>query len=292
MNKRLVVVFGFALIVAGATSFLLYRVIVSHIQSAPVHSAVVSSNNTLVVAAHDLQVGALIHEADVRQASWAGPLPAQVIAKIQDAIGRGVIANMYQNEPILNTRLAAKGAGAGLAATIPMGRRAVALRVDEVVGLAGFVSPGMRVDVLVAGNPPGGQNRFGTLSRTVLQNIEVLSAGQKIEKTEDGKPETAQVVNLLVTPDQAEVLNLASIETKVQLVLRNPLDTKEEITHGASVAGLFGAVVEQRPAVSGAPITFRRAVSPVSIRRDVDVVEVFTGTKKTEQKFETPQENK
>src|SRR5260370_32741219 len=157
MNKRLVVVFGFALIVAGATSCLLCRVIVSHIQSAPVHSAVVSSNNTLVVAAHDLQVGALIHEADVRQASWAGPLPAQVIAKIQDAIVRGVIANMYQNEPILNTRLAAKGAGAHLASTIPMGRRAVALRGDEVVGLPGFVSPGLIVDVLVAVNLPGSQ---------------------------------------------------------------------------------------------------------------------------------------
>lgn len=294
MNRRLVAVFAFALFVASVASFLLYRLIVSHVQSNPVHETL--AHNTLVVAAHDLQVGALIHDADVRQVSWTGPLPMQAMAKIQDAVGRGVVATVYQSEPILNTRLAAKGAGAGLAATIPMGKRAVALRVDEVVGLAGFVSPGMRVDVLVAGNPPGDSNRLGTLSRTVLQNIEVLSAGQKIEKTADGKPETAQVVNLLVTPDQAEVLNLASIETKVQLVLRNPLDTEEEITRGASIAGLFGGVVPQRPAVSGLPSTLplRRVVSPISIRRDVDVttVEVFTGTKKTEQKFAAPQENK
>jgi pilus assembly protein CpaB len=293
MNRRLIVVFAFALLVAGATSFLLYRVIVSHVQ-APVHETVVQ--NTLVVAAHDLQVGALIHDSDVKRVSWHGSIPTQAIQKTQDVIGRGVIATIYDNEPIVNSRLAVKGAGAGLAATIPMGKRAVALRVDEVVGLAGFVLPGMRVDVLVAGNPPGGdQNRLGTLSRTVLQNIEVLSAGQKIEKTTDGKPETAQVVNLLVTPDQAETLNLASIETKVQLVLRNPLDTKEEVTPGTSIARLFGYAGD-RPAVSASPLRSpaRRALTAVAIRRDPDIttVEVFTGAKRTEQKFETPQESK
>jgi pilus assembly protein CpaB len=293
MNRRLLVVFAFALIVASATSFLIYRLIVSHVQLTG-HAPVAS--NTLVIAVHDLQVGALIHDSDVKQVSWAGPLPAQVIAKTQDAIGRGVIANVYENEPILNERLATKGAGAGLAATIPLGKRAVALRVDEVVGLAGFVLPGMRVDVLVAGNPPSGdQNRLGTLSRTVLQNIEVLSAGQKIEKTAEGKPETAQVVNLLVTPDQAEVLNLASIETKIQLVLRNPLDTEEEITHGASIASLFGASVEQRPAGLVSPIGIparRTSAVPLHPTPDMNTIEVFNGTKKSEQKFEASQENK
>jgi pilus assembly protein CpaB len=293
MNRRLVAVFAFALLVASVTSFLLYRVIVSHVQS-PARESL--AHNRLVVAAHDLQVGALIHDSDVKQVSWEGPLPAQVIPKTQDAVGRGVIATIYGNEPILNTRLAAKGAGAGLAATIPMGKRAVALRVDEVVGLAGFVSPGMRVDVLVAGTPPGSdQNRLGMLSRTVLQNIEVLSAGQKIEKTAEGKPETAQVVNLLVTPDQAETLNLASIETKVQLVLRNPLDTKEEITSGSSIARLFGNMAD-RPAFPASPLRLqtRRAVFAASLRREPEIttVEVFTGAKKTEQKFEAPQENK
>ena len=140
----------------------------------------------------------------------------------------------------------------------------------------------------------GDPNHLGTLSRTVLQNIEVLSAGQKIEKTVDGKPETAQVVNLLVTPDQAETLNLASIEAKVQLVLRNPLDTQEEITHGTSIARLFGATVDQRPAAPPRLLPVRRSVVPVSSHRDLDIttVEVFTGTKKTEQRFVAPQENK
>jgi pilus assembly protein CpaB len=292
MNRRLVVVFGFALLVASVASFLIYRVIMLHVP-APVRGEV--ARNALVVAAHDLQVGALIHDSDVRQVSWAGPIPAQALAKAQDVVGRGVIATIYDNEPILSTRLAPKGAGAGLAATIPMGKRAVALRVDEVVGLAGFVLPGMRVDVLVAGNPPGGdQNHLGTLSRTVLQNIEVLSAGQKLEKTADGKPETVQVVNLLVTPDQAEVLNLASIETKVQLVLRNPLDTQEEITKGASIAKLFGTELTQRPVGLGAPVRVPLRTTSAPIHRDLDIttVEVFNGTKKTEQKFEPPQENK
>ena len=292
MNRRLVAVFTFALLVASVTSFLLYRVIVSHVQ-APVHDT--TARNTIVVATHDLQVGALIHDADLRQVSWGGSIPPQAIRKAQDAVGRGVIATIYDNEPIVDTRLAAKGAGAGLAATIPMGKRAVALRVDEVVGLAGFVLPGMRVDVLVAGNPPGSDlNRQGTLSRTVLQNIEVLSAGQKIEKTTDGKPETAQVVNLLVTPDQAETLNLASIETKIQLVLRNPLDTKEEVTPGTSIARLFGQIGDRPTVLAPASTPPVRRPSPVAIRRDPDTttVEVFTGVKKTEQKFETPQENK
>jgi pilus assembly protein CpaB len=293
MNRRLVVVFGFALLVAGATSFLLYRLIITHVQ---MPGPAKSTANKLVIAAHDLQVGALIHDYDVKLVPWNQSLPAQASTKAQDVIGRGVIANIYQDEPIVNTRLAPKGAGAGLAATIPLGKRAVALRVDEVVGLAGFVLPGMRVDVLVAGTPPGAdQNRFGTLSRTVLQNIEVLSAGQKIEKTADGKPETAQVVNLLVTPDQAEVLNLASIETKVQLVLRNPLDTEEEATTGTSIARLFGVEGVQRPTILGDPLRLPvRRLAFAAPRHDVDmtIVEVFNGAKKTEEKFETVQEKK
>jgi pilus assembly protein CpaB len=286
MNRRLISVFAFALVVAGLTSFLVYRLIISHVQApaAPV------SSNKLVVAAHELQVGALIREFDLVQVPWGAPIPDQAIKLPADAIGRGVIATIYPNEPILDRRLAPKGAGAGLASTIPVGMRAVALRVNEVVGLAGFVLPGMRVDVLIAGNAPGSnESSTGTLCRTVLQNIEVLSAGQKIEKNVEGKPESAQVVNLLVTPDQAEILNLASAETKVQLVLRNPLDTKEQTTHGSSVASLFG---QSRPV----PVVYRasapRAPAAVPVRHEpaVTTIEVFSGTKKSEQVFEVPQE--
>lgn len=282
MNRRLVVVFAFALVVAGVASFAAYRLIVLQVH-APARPVV---SNKIMVAAHDLQVGALIHDFDLTEIPWPGPVPEHAIKTRQDAIGRGVIATIYQDEPLLESRLATKGGGAGLAATIPVGMRAVALRVNEVVGLAGFVLPGMRVDVLIAGNGPGGnQNLTGTLCKTLLQNIEVLSAGQKIEKSTDGKPESAQVVNLLVTPNQAEILNLASDETKVQLVLRNPLDTEEATTEGASVAGLFGQTVSAAPAK---PVALAKPVSAPPRPPETTTVEVFSGVKKSEQTFELP----
>jgi pilus assembly protein CpaB len=287
MNRRLISVFAFALVVAGITSFLVYRLIILHVQ-APGRPV---SSNKLVVAAHELQVGALIHDFDLTQVPWDSPIPEQAIKSPAEAIGRGVIATIYQGEPILDHRLAPKGAGAGLASTIPVGMRAVALRVNEVVGLAGFVLPGMRVDVLIAGNAPGGsQNSTGTLCRTVLQNIEVLSAGQKIEKNVEGKPESAQVVNLLVTPDQAEILNLASSETKVQLVLRNPLDTQEEATHGSSVAGLFGQSAKPVAVLFRPAAPHASSMRPVQRPPTVTRIEIFNGTKKSEEVFEAPQE--
>lgn len=274
MNRRLISVFAFALIVAAATSALVYKLIVAHIQSPAAATAVVPANR-LLVADHDLQVGALLADADLREVSWPGPIPEQAVRTRPDLVGRGVIATIFKGEPFTEGRLAPKGAGAGLAATIPVGQRALALRVNDVVGLAGFVLPGMRVDVLVDGTPPG-STAAGTRCRTVLQNIEVLSAGQKIEKTGDGKPEAAEVVNLLVTPDQAEVLNLASSETKVQLVLRNPLDTKEQVTHGTSIAALFG-----QPAApsAAAPV----AVRYVAQAAPPPTVEVYSGTKRLDE---------
>ena len=281
MNRRLVAVFIFALVVASLTSFAAYRLILTQM-SKPAHR---QATEKLVVAARDLQVGELIRDPDLKEIPWSGPVPEHTITSRQDAAGRGVIAPIYENEPILDRRLAPKGAGAGMAATIPVGMRAVALRVNEVVGLAGFVLPGMRVDVLIAGNAPGNeQNQTGTLCKTVLQNIEVLSAGQKIEKSVEGKPESAQVVNLLVTPDQAEILNLASDETKVQLVLRNPLDTKEQKTTGVSVASLFGQSV--KAAAPPRPVYVERTAAPRPPQ--TTTVEVFSGVKKSEQVFQVP----
>ena len=288
MNKRLLAVFAFALLVAGVTSFAIYRLLLTHV----VAPARPMSITKLVVAVRDLQVGALIRDVDLAEVNITGPVPEQAIKIRQEAIGRGVIATIYANELILNHRLAPKGAGAGLAATIPVGMRAVALSVNEVVGLAGFVVPGMRVDVLFAGSSSSSDGtRGGTLCRTVLQNIEVLSAGQKIERTVEGKPESAQVVNLLVTPSQAEVLNLASGEAKVQLVLRNPLDTKEQVTHGASLAKLLGG--DEKP-VSVMPVKLfmppptPKASAPVPVAKapEMETVEVFSGTKRSEQRFD------
>ena len=116
--------------------------------------------------------------------------------------------------------------------------RAVAIRVNEIVGVAGFVVPGMRVDVLISGSPPGAA-ALGGVTKTLLQNLEVLSAGQNFQKDAEGKPVSVQVVNLLVTPEQAEMLSLASTQTTIQLVLRNPLDNDVAKTTGSAVSQLF-----------------------------------------------------
>src|SRR5262249_39189300 len=155
--------------------------------------------------------------------------------------------------PIIESRLAPKGAGGGLAAMIPKGMRAVAIHVNEVVGVAGFVVPGMRVDVLISGNKPGGDNSAGTLTRTLLQNLEVLSAGQDCRKGTEGKPIQVPVVNLLVTPEQAEQLSLASAQTTIQLVLRNPLDHEVARTPGTAVGLLFNGGKMKADEASPAP---------------------------------------
>ncbi len=125
--------------------------------------------------------------------------------------------------------------------------RAVAVRVNEVVGVAGFVVPGQRVDVLVLGTPPGNPGNLGMITKTILQNIEVLSAGQDIQKSSEGKPVTVQVVNVLVTPEQAEVLSLISTDMRIQLILRNPLDTKETQTTGTNAASIFSGMPSKSP---------------------------------------------
>lgn len=287
MNRRLVSVLFFALLVASAASFLVYRLILVRVQSQSQGQTVATSK--LLVAKHDLQVGALIQEGDIDEVSWGAPIPDDAVKNRADLLGRGVVATVFQGEPILEHRLAAHGAGAGLAATIPMGMRAVALRVNEVVGLAGFVMPGMRVDVLVAGSAPGSPN---TVCRTVLQNIEVLSAGQKLEKNNEAKPESAQVVNLLVTPDQAETLDLAS-ESRVQLVLRNPLDTKSQPTAGTTIAKLYGVPEVQIAHFNPDPSAItpvgkpHPAAEPVKApKAPAIIVEVFNGSKRSQESFE------
>jgi pilus assembly protein CpaB len=287
MNRRLVSVFIFALAVALLSSFIVYRLLLASLGRAPVKAA----SRTAVVAVHDLEVGSLILDGDVHLAACQDCTSPQMFSDPKEIIGRGVIATIYKDEPVLAPRLAAKGAGAGLAATIPPGKRAVALRVNDVVGLAGFVLPGMRVDVIVSGSASGTSGAHDTnITRTVLQNIEVLSAGQHIERSADGKPEDVQVVNLLVTPDDAEVLTLASNETKVQLVLRNPLDNEEKATKGTSLdALLMGADYRPRTvpnASAPAPARARAAAPAPPKAAATATVEVISGVTKHEQTFD------
>ncbi|MDP3001370.1 MAG: Flp pilus assembly protein CpaB [Bryobacterales bacterium] len=294
MNKRFLAVVAFALVVSGVASYFIYRLVGDRLST-----AARPRQASVIVAARNLQVGTLIKEGDVRLAEWSGPTPQNTVMKKEDAVERGVLATIYAGEPILESRLAQKGAGAGMAATIPLGMRAVALRVNEVAGVAGFVVPGQRVDLLIMGNPYTGTGRAtGTVSKTLLQNIEVLSAGQQIQKDAEGKPITVAVVNLLVTPEQAEILSLASNEARIQLVLRNPLDTKEVKTPGSAFAQLFSGVTAVGPAAPEPRPAARRATPapkrPATLEKGERilipiVVEVFHGgkggSKKTETKF-------
>jgi pilus assembly protein CpaB len=159
--------------------------------------------------------------------------------------------------------------------------RACAIKVDDVVGVAGFVTPGMRVDVLISGNPPGtSSSGQGPKVKTLLQNIQVLSAGTDIQKDGEGKPQQVQVVNLLVTPEQAEDLSLASNETKIQLVLRNPLDTQIAQPPGTAMASLYA---DKNPNVA-AP-KYRSTVVVPKPAAEVYVVQLFNGSKQSEAKF-------
>src|ERR1019366_4000886 len=193
----------------------------------------------IALATRDLEVGTILKDEDVKVEDWPGAVPAGATARAQDLVGRGVTTAIYAREPMIDSRLAPKGAGGCLAAMIPQGMRAVAVRVNEVVGVAGFVVPGMHVDILISGNSPGGNGNLGTLTKTMLQNIEVLSAGQDFKKDAEGKPIMVQVVNLLVTPEQAEQLSLASNQTTIQLILRNPLDHDVAKTPGTAMHNLF-----------------------------------------------------
>ena len=281
MNRRLMGILLIAFVVAVACSYLVFRIVGNRLGS-PQHRV-----TAVVAAAGDIKLGSVLRNVDLTTVDIVGALPQGAILKPADAVGRGVISDLYSGEPILESRLAPKGSGGGLAATIPDGMRACAVKVDEVVGVAGFATPGMRVDVLISGNPPGTTvaSSQGSQVRTLLQNIQVLSAGTDIQRDAGGKPQQVQVVNLLVTPQQAEALSLASNQTKIQLILRNPLDTKVVDTPGTGLARLYGeANVPVGIPKSQRPV--HRAPSPARVY----LVEVFNGSKKTEAKFASHEE--
>ncbi len=287
MNKRFLGVLAFATIVATIASLLLYRLLLNRPQTT---KAAISSAQ-IVLAGRDIEIGTVLKEEDVKLADWPGTVPTGASTKVQDVIGRGVMTPIYAKEPLIESRLAPKGAGGGLAAMIPRGMRATAVRVNEVVGVAGFVVPGMHVDVLISGNRPGGAGNLGTLSKTLLQNLEVLSAGQDFKKDAEGKPIAVQVVNLLVTPEQAEQLSLAASQTQIQLILRNPLDREISKTPGAAMANLFNGgkltpidVPAPRPRVAAAPPVVK--AEPPPKKEQPFTMEIISGTKKTETKFE------
>ena len=180
MGSRVTAILLVALLLSGGATYLVYRVLAARVQAPG------AATTLVVVAARELPLGTVLKDSDVKFSPWSGTVPKGGVTKKETVIGRGVIAPIYEAEAIMDNRLAAPGGGGGLSSTIPQGMRAVAVKVNEIVGVAGFVVPGMHVDVLISGVPPGSQSS-GARVRTILQNIEVLSAGQNYQKDAEGK---------------------------------------------------------------------------------------------------------
>ena len=191
----------------------------------------------VALAVHDLPVGHVLTKDDIKVINWPGEaMPEGFISSNEAAVGRGVITPLRMNEPLLETKLATKDAGGGLPLAVNEGLRALSIRVDEVISVAGFVVPGTRVDILLTMVGPSGEQT----TKVIMQNVQALAAGQQVEKDKDGKPLIVSVITVLVTPDQAETLALASSQGHIQLALRNTLDTTRIVTDGAKTSQLLG----------------------------------------------------
>ncbi len=235
MDRRFLTVLGVSLVFALVVSSIFYQLSARAGTGGPAQNV---DSQDVVVAAKPLPVGVTIKPDDIKVVKIpSSAFPKGAFSKPEEVIDRPVISNVLLEEPVLEGRLAARGSGLGLAPVIPVGMRAVSVRVNEVVGVAGFVLPGMHVDVLVTGRPPGSDST--TMTTTALQNITVLSAGQAMQADPRGQAINAPVVTLLVTPGQAEALTLAGNEAKIQLVLRNASDTSNSQTPGKKMYELY-----------------------------------------------------
>lgn len=273
MNRnRLIIGLAAAVIVAFFISTFVYR----QMQKATLVRP--AATQQIVVAAQALQVGAMLDSSNLRTISWpAGEPISGMFTRVDDCVGRAVITPLAENEPILEAKLAPKAAGAGLPATIPEGMRALTVAVNDVIGVAGFVVPGTKVDVLVTGQVPGGS---GSITKTILENVPVLAAGQKIEQDREGKPQTVPVVTLLVSPEDADKLTMASTQGRIQLALRNTIDTKATQPPPVLQNVLF-AGIEPLPVktTKGGRRVVRRPPPPYE-------VEVISGSKKETKTFQ------
>ena len=247
---RVFIVLALAVAAGGTFAFGTYQ----YMQNTPTTQAASTPTSAVIVAAGDLQLGAELRQEDLRAIQWpADAVPVGSFSKPEDLVGRGLIQPVATNEPFLPSKLASKEAGAGLPPVIPEGYRALSVRVNDVVGVAGYVLPGTGVDVVATVNPT--QQTTDVTSKVILTNVQVLAAGTKIETQENNKPIAVSVVTLLVSPDEAERLTLASTEGKIQLALRNPLDKTAPQTPGIRPAALMGTaapgtrrVASNRPA--------------------------------------------
>ena len=281
MNQTRLVV---GLIVALVIGLVAARYVYVQLRSARQAEAVKPvPTGQIVVAATRLQLGERLTRPHLREISWPeSARPAGSFARIADCLDRAVITPVVENEPILEEKLAPKDAGGGLSVAVPEGMRALSVRVDDVVSVAGFVLPGSMVDVIVTGPMTNGSST----TRTLLQDLRVLAVGQKVEQDRQGKPQTYTVVTLLVTPDEAEKLTLASTEGRIHLSLRNTIDTKEVNPPPVNSAILLAGAPPPR---AEAPTIRRASPRPAPKPPEVYAIDVILGNKHESQSFAVPQ---
>lgn len=254
MNRvRIFTVFLLAVLAGGGLAYGTY----DYLQNVP-KEVVTMPTRKVVVASTDLSLGRALRREDLAAIDWpTSSVPEGAFDDPAAIVDRGLIVSVVKNEPLLPAKLASKEAGSGLPPIIPPGKRALSVRVNEVIGVAGYVLPGTRVDVVATANPTSRTEDI--TSKLVLSNVEVLAAGTRLEQdTPDGKPMQVTVVTLLVTPDQSERLTLASTEGKIQLALRNPLDTESPMTTGVKPGMLLGnaqprSYAVRKPVAPGQP---------------------------------------
>jgi len=275
MNRnRMITGLAIAIVIAFLFSVYVYRTIerISNVNPAPMAR--------IVVADRPILLGTRLDATNLRVISWpAGSTIAGSFTRIEDCAGRALLTNLAANEPVLEGKLAAKESGAGLPATIPEGMRAVSVAVNEVNGVAGFVIPGTMVDILVTGRMSGkSADADDNITRVILEDVRVLAAGQQVEQDREGKPQKVPVVTVLVTPEDATKLTMASTEGKIQLALRNTIDAKQTNPPPVLQAVLFTGPVAA-PVVQSV-----RKIAPVV--RVPYSVEVINGSKKETKTFD------
>ena len=258
-------------------SFLAYRVLRDRKVVGDIGLVAEKPARAVVVASVPITYGTVLTAEHLKVVSWPADAPQGSFADLQSLVGRAIVVEAIPEEPILEGKLAPIDSLGGLSSVIPRGKRAVSVRVNEIIGVAGFVLPRTRVDILVSINPQGDKARAA--SKLILQNVEVLAAGQKTERDADGKPQTVNVITLLVDPTDSEKLTLASHEGELQLALRNSLDLASVTTPGAILGNM----------VSGPPPAVRvaKATGPVKPKEEpaVQQVEVIRGSSRTVEKF-------
>ncbi len=281
MRRKAVLFLVLALVLGGLAAFLALQVLRPELAD-PEPTRAQASTVDVVLAARDLPMGTVVGQSDIRTIPWPGDaLPTGFSSSPAEVVGRGVVLTIRENEPMLASKLARPEAGGGLSISIPEGKRALTFRVDDVVGVGGFVRPGHKVDVLVTVGADGGGGQPTT--RMVLQNIEVAATGSTLEPSPQGEPESVPNATFHLEPEQAERLVMAARSGTIQLALRNPLDQDTVTTRGVRLNQVLAG---SGPAP--APVVRRAAPAPAAPAGPARVdVEVYRGPQRSTSTVDT-----